>query len=266
MHNHKTWRSTPRSAAPATPRARPHRRAAAPPPASARTLPDPASTPAARASDPSRPRRDCNERRRQPPSRSPHGRKPHAQTTVPGIAHLAVFGPVGVLSSRCTTTSGRIQPIAACRRPRLGCSPRAPGLDSPMVRPSARSHRAPALLSTQRDPLMNEGRLGSGSQAPGRARSDVGRRARPSPFGPSRRGRPACAHRWGNRLNLAVQPAFPGWPVAPRGWMSNPPRLASVHLNLKLSRLSWSTVRQPISFMSRSISARRFPRALSTPA
>ena len=81
-----------------------------------------------------------------------------------------------------------------------------------------------------------------------------------------RRGRPACAHRWGNRLNLAVQPAFPGWPVAPRGWMSNPPRLASVHLNLKLSRLSWSTVRQPISFMSRSISARRFPRALSTPA
>ena len=68
----------------------------------------------------------------------------------------------------------RIQPIAACRRPRLGCSPRAPGLDSPMVRPSARSHRAPALLSTQRAPLMNEGRLGSGSQAPGRARSDVG--------------------------------------------------------------------------------------------
>ena len=73
-----------------------------------------------------------------------------------------------------TTTSGRIQPIAACRRPRLGCSPRAPGLDSPMVRPSARSHQAPALLSTQRAPLMNEGRLGSGSQARGRARSDVG--------------------------------------------------------------------------------------------
>ena len=68
----------------------------------------------------------------------------------------------------------RIQPIAVCRRPRLGCSPRAPGLDSPMVRPSARSHRAPAPLSTQRAPLMNEGRLGSGSQAPGRARSDVG--------------------------------------------------------------------------------------------
>src|SRR6476660_1341315 len=38
------------------------------------------------------------------------------------------------------------------------------------------------------------------------------------------------------------------------------------HLNLKLSRLSWSTVWQPISFMSRSISARRFPSALSTPA
>ena len=38
------------------------------------------------------------------------------------------------------------------------------------------------------------------------------------------------------------------------------------HLNLKLSRLSWATDRQPISFMSRSISARRFPRALSTPA
>ena len=38
------------------------------------------------------------------------------------------------------------------------------------------------------------------------------------------------------------------------------------HLNLKLSRLSWSTDRQPISFMSRSISARRFSSALSTPA
>jgi hypothetical protein len=38
------------------------------------------------------------------------------------------------------------------------------------------------------------------------------------------------------------------------------------HLNLKLSRLSLSTDRQPISFMSRSISARRFARALSTPA
>jgi hypothetical protein len=35
---------------------------------------------------------------------------------------------------------------------------------------------------------------------------------------------------------------------------------------LKLSRLSWSTARQPISFMSRSISARRFLRAFSTPA
>src|ERR1700730_17721042 len=30
------------------------------------------------------------------------------------------------------------------------------------------------------------------------------------------------------------------------------------HLNLKLSRLNWSTDWQPISFMSRSISARRF--------
>jgi hypothetical protein len=55
-------------------------------------------------------------------------------------------------------------------------------------------------------------------------------------------------------------------PRAPRGLISNPPRLARAHLNLKLSRLSWSTVRLPISFMSRSISARRFPRALSTPA
>ena len=43
-------------------------------------------------------------------------------------------------------------------------------------------------------------------------------------------------------------------------------RLAVAHLNLKLSRLSWSTDRQPISFMSRSISAYRFLRALSTPA
>ena len=39
-----------------------------------------------------------------------------------------------------------------------------------------------------------------------------------------------------------------------------------IHLNLKLSRLSWSTDRQPISFMSRSISARRCSSALSTPA
>jgi hypothetical protein len=38
------------------------------------------------------------------------------------------------------------------------------------------------------------------------------------------------------------------------------------HLNLKLSRLNWPTDRQPISFMSRSISARRFSSALSTPA
>lgn len=43
-------------------------------------------------------------------------------------------------------------------------------------------------------------------------------------------------------------------------------KLAVAHLNLKLSRLSWSTDRQPISFMSRSISARRFSSALSTPA
>ena len=46
----------------------------------------------------------------------------------------------------------------------------------------------------------------------------------------------------------------------------HPSRLAVAHLNLKLSRLSWSTDRQPISFMSRSISARRFSSALSTPA
>jgi hypothetical protein len=44
------------------------------------------------------------------------------------------------------------------------------------------------------------------------------------------------------------------------------PGLPSPHLNLKLSRLSWSTDRQPISFMSRSISPRRFSSALSTPA
>jgi hypothetical protein len=43
-------------------------------------------------------------------------------------------------------------------------------------------------------------------------------------------------------------------------------QLAVAHLNLKLSRLSWLTDRQPISFMSRSISARRFSSALSTPA
>jgi hypothetical protein len=46
----------------------------------------------------------------------------------------------------------------------------------------------------------------------------------------------------------------------------HPSRLAVVHLNLKFSRLSWLTERQPISFMSRSISAWRFFRALSTPA
>jgi hypothetical protein len=31
---------------------------------------------------------------------------------MPGIAHLAVFGPVGVPSSRCTTTSARTWAIA----------------------------------------------------------------------------------------------------------------------------------------------------------
>jgi hypothetical protein len=51
-----------------------------------------------------------------------------------------------------------------------------------------------------------------------------------------------------------------------RGRICHPFSLAVVHLNLKLSRLSWSTDRQPISFMSRSISARRFSSALSTPA
>ena len=50
------------------------------------------------------------------------------------------------------------------------------------------------------------------------------------------------------------------------GRICHPSRLAVAHLNLKLSRLSWSTDRQPISFMSRSISARRFSSALSTPA
>jgi putative transposase len=50
------------------------------------------------------------------------------------------------------TRFGRIQPIAAGRRPRLGCSPRAPGLDSLMVRPSARSHRAPAPAINPKDP------------------------------------------------------------------------------------------------------------------
>src|ERR1700682_3719076 len=43
-------------------------------------------------------------------------------------------------------------------------------------------------------------------------------------------------------------------------------QLTESHLNLKLLRLSWSTDRHPISFMSRSISARRFPSARSTPA
>ena len=53
---------------------------------------------------------------------------------------------------------------------------------------------------------------------------------------------------------------------ASRRCPSGPSSLAVAHLNLKLSRLSWSTDRQPISFMSRSISARRFSSALSTPA
>ena len=51
-----------------------------------------------------------------------------------------------------------------------------------------------------------------------------------------------------------------------RGGICHPFSLAVAHLNLNLSRLSWSTDRQPISFMSRSISARRFSSALSTPA
>jgi hypothetical protein len=57
-----------------------------------------------------------------------------------------------------------------------------------------------------------------------------------------------------------------GEPEASRPRICHPSRLAVAHLNLKLSRLSWSTDRQPISFMSRSISARRFSSALSTPA
>ena len=51
-----------------------------------------------------------------------------------------------------------------------------------------------------------------------------------------------------------------------RGGICHPFSFTIPHLNLKLSRLSWSTERQPISFMSRSISARRFSSALSTPA
>ena len=54
--------------------------------------------------------------------------------------------------------------------------------------------------------------------------------------------------------------------AAKTGRICHPSRLGVAHLNLKLSRLSWSTDRQPISFMSRSISARRFSSALSTPA
>src|SRR5260370_1744906 len=46
----------------------------------------------------------------------------------------------------------------------------------------------------------------------------------------------------------------------------DPSRLAVAHLNLKLSRFSWSTDRQPISFMSRSISARRLSNPPSTAA
>ena len=73
-----------------------------------------------------------------------------------------------------TTTSGRIQPIAACRRPRLGCCRGRPACTCRW------SGRAPARTKPQpcyqpkRAPLMNEGRPGSGSQARGRARSDVG--------------------------------------------------------------------------------------------
>ena len=51
--------------------------------------------------------------------------------------------------------------------------------------------------------------------------------------------------------------------------LSFPPRafrLAFAHLNLKLSRFNWASGPQPISFMSRSISAWRFLSALSTPA
>jgi hypothetical protein len=55
------------------------------------------------------------------------------------------------------------------------------------------------------------------------------------------------------------------WTTAGSG-IRHPSSLAVAHLNLKLSRLNWSTDRQPISFMSRSISARRFSSALSTPA
>jgi hypothetical protein len=55
------------------------------------------------------------------------------------------------------------------------------------------------------------------------------------------------------------------WTTA-RSGICHPSSLAVAHLNLKLSRLNWSTDRQPISFMSRWISARRFPSALSTPA
>ena len=40
-----------------------------------------------------------------------------------------------------TTKSGRTRRMPGCRRLTRGCSPRAPGLDSSMVRPRARSHR-----------------------------------------------------------------------------------------------------------------------------
>jgi hypothetical protein len=100
-------RSTPRSAAPATSRARPPRLAAAPPSASARTLPDPASTPAARASGPSQPRQDDIERPGPRPLHHFMDGNDAPKPWMPAIAHLAFIGPVGVPSSRCATKPGR---------------------------------------------------------------------------------------------------------------------------------------------------------------
>ena len=65
------------------------------------------------------------------------------------------------------------------------------------------------------------------------------------------------------RVRRGSQGETPGGGYTNTGMLATEP---GAHLNLKLSRLSWSTDRQPISFMSRSISARRFPSALSTPA
>ena len=48
-----------------------------------------------------------------------------------------------------------------------------------------------------------------------------------------------------------------------RGGICYPFSFTIPHLNLKLSRLSWSTDRQPISFMSRSISSEIFKRPLN---